>query len=186
MLDIRLIRSNPEEVARRLAKRDPKLADEIPLWLEADTRYRAAQTRKEQLLAERNAASAEIGKLRQQGKTAEAEEQQIRVRDLNLRREAVEQESEEYKKDADDRLFRLPNMPDESTPAGGEENNKVLRTMGDLPKFSFAPKPHWELAESLDLVDFARGAKLTGSGFVLYKGLGALLERALIQFMLDL
>jgi seryl-tRNA synthetase len=186
MLDIKLIRSNPEEVAKRLAKRDPKLADEVPLVVEHDTRYRAALTRAEQLQAERNSASAEIGKLMQQGKKAEAEEARVRVRDINLRREAMEAEAEEYKRQVDDWLYRTPNLPEHTTPAGGEENNEILHYVGELPKFDFAPKPHWELVESLDLVDFTRGVKLTGSGFILYKGLGALLERALIQFMLDL
>ena len=186
MLDIRLIRSNPEDVASRLAKRDPALADEVPLLVMADARYRAALTRQEQLLAERNAASAQIGKLMQQGKKDEAETIRTEVRELNLRRESVEKEAEEYKRQVDDWLYKTPNFPDDSTPAGGEENNQVLRHVGDLPKFDFTPKPHWEIAEALDLIDFSRGAKITGSGFVLYKGQGALLERALIQFMLDL
>lgn len=186
MLDIRLIRTNPEEVARKLAKRDPALAEELPLVVEMDTRWRAAITRAEQLKAEANKTSVEIGKLMQQGKKEEAEAIRAQVRDLNLRRESVEREAEEYKRQLDDWLYKTPNLPHDSTPAGGEENNQVLRYVGELPKFDFTPKPHWEIAEALDLVDFSRGAKITGSGFVLYKGQGALLERALIQFMLDL
>lgn len=186
MLDIRLIRSNPEDVARRLAKRDAALAADLPLIVETDTRYRASLTREEQLLAERNAASAQIGKLMQQGNKDQAEAIRARVRELNLHREAVEKEAEEYKRQVDAWLYKTPNLPDDSTPAGGEENNQILRYVGELPKFDFTPRPHWEIAEALDLIDFSRGAKITGSGFVLYKGQGALLERALVQFMLDL
>lgn len=86
----------------------------------------------------------------------------------------------------DDQLFYLPNLPHAETPAGGEENNIVVRTFGEIPIFGFAAKPHWDIATDLDLIDFARGAKLSGSGFVLYKGLGALLERGLIRMMLDM
>jgi seryl-tRNA synthetase len=127
-----------------------------------------------------------IGQLKAQKREAEAAEQQELVRAAKL--QIAEQETVVAKLDEERAawLFKAPNLPDDSVPAGNETNNQVVRSVGELPQFDFQPKAHWDIAESLGLIDFARGVKLSGSGFVLYRGLGAQLERALIQFMIDL
>ena len=136
--------------------------------------------------AERNVASVQIGKLRSQGQIAEAEAAQVRVRDLKDQIAASELVQAEREAAVVERLSSIPNTPHETTPAGGEANNEIIKSVGEPRKFDFEPKPHWELATNLGLIDFARATKLSGSGFVLYRGVGALLERALIQLMLDI
>ncbi len=186
MLDIKLIRSEPDFVRERLSHRSAEDAVQVDLILEIDARARAARTRMEETKAEMNARSKDIGKLRGQGNIAESEEMQGRVRALKAEFEAEEARVAQDETERDGILSKLPNLVHESVPAGGEENNVVLRTVGEPKRFSFTAKPHWEIAEQLGLIDFARGTKLAGSGFVLYRGDGALLERALIQFMLDM
>jgi seryl-tRNA synthetase len=186
MLDLKLIRNYPEEVARKLAKRDPTLAGEIPAFLELDRRHRDAETRLTELNAKNNAAAKVIGQLKAQKREDEAAAQQELVRNSKHAIADLEAEAARLDEERSAWLFKAPNLPDDSVPPGNETNNVVLRTVGALPSFDFEPKAHWEIAESLGLIDFARGVKLSGSGFVLYKGIGALLERALIQFMIDL
>lgn len=186
MLDIKVIRQQPDLMRERLAKRDPALADEIDAIRVADQENRAALQRVEELKAERNAASAQIGKLRAQGNIADAEEAQGRVRALKDEIASGEQVQLERETVVNDRLYKLPNAPHDSTPAGGEADSVIVRTEGQPRSYEFEPKPHWEIASNLGLIDFARATKLAGSGFVLYRGAGAMLERALIQFMIDL
>ena len=186
MLDMKLIRTNPDEVIRRLVKREPSAAPRVAELLDQDRAYRAALTSLEELLAERNSASKAIGLLKREGKEEEAAAAQRRVGEIKEQIERREGDKRGLEEWIDRWLFVTPNLPDETTPAGGEENNQVLRTLGEPPTFDFSPKAHWDIATGLDIIDFARGTKLSGSGFVLYKGNGALLERALIQFMIDL
>ena len=109
------------------------------------------------------------------------------MRELSQKIKELTAENNDTKTEIDAILLTIPNMPEASTPVGtSEEDNIEIKTWGELPSFDFELKPHWEIAEQLDIVDFQRGAKVAGSNFVLFKGLGARLERALIQFMLDL
>jgi len=189
MLDIKLIRAEPERVKERLAARlaDPAAVDAI---LDADTRWRAALADAEAMQADLNrrtkASGQAIGRLMKEGKRDEAEAVKAGLRDLGDRIAALSADAKRLNAELDDLLFTLPNLPSEDTPPGPEENFQIVKTWGEPKPFDFAPKPHWELAADLDLIDFARGTKLSGSGFVLYKGWGARLERGLIQFMLDL
>ncbi len=185
MLDIKLLRDQTDFVKERLGARsaDPSAVDAV---LAADARWRAATSEAETLQAQLNRDSKLIGPLMKEGRRDEAEAVKARNRDIGDRIAALNAEVRTLEAERDDLLFYVPNLPAADTPAGGEENNRVVQTVGELRTFGFAPKAHWDLATDLDLIDFARGAKLSGSGFVLYKGVGALLERGLIQFMLDL
>ncbi|HEY3332729.1 MAG TPA: serine--tRNA ligase [Capsulimonadaceae bacterium] len=188
MLDIRLIRNEPDAVIEALSKRMPAVdaADKIREIVELDGEYRAALKLAEDLKAEVNSASKSIGQLMQAGKKDEATAAKERVRQIKesqTERDATERNLEEQLKAC---LNVIPNLPHETTPAGGEANNVVIRSVGEPRHFDFAPKAHWDLAADLGLIDFGRATKLAGSGFVLYKGLGARIERALIQLMIDL
>ena len=189
MLDIKLIRTEPELVKTRLLARlaDPAAIDAV---LDTDTRWRAATTGAEEEQAELNrqtkASGQTIGRLMKEGKQDEAEAVKAGLRDLGDRIAALSAEAKRLEAERDDLLFYLPNLPSPATPPGLEENFQMVKHWGEPKAFDFAPKAHWDLAAELDLIDFARGVKLSGSGFVLYKGRGARLERGLIQFMLDL
>jgi seryl-tRNA synthetase len=187
VLDIKLIREQPEFVRQRLASRgagDEKLIDEL---LKLDEQRRKSLTEVEKLKSQRNRVSKEIGALMGQKKVAEAEARKQETRELGEGITALDKQAAGAEAARDGLLLRLPNLPHESVPAGtGAEGNQVVRVQGGKPEFAFKPKSHVELCESLKLVDFARAAKLSGSGFILYTGWGARLERALIQFMLDL
>src|SRR5262249_42413228 len=139
----------------------------------------------ETLKAQRNRASKEIGALMGQKKIAEAEEKKKETRDLGDRIAQLDKQATEADPARDELMLRLPNLPHESVPVGrSAEDNPVVRLHGEKPVFAFKPKAHVELCEQLKLVDFARAAKLSGSGFVLYTNWGAKLERALIQLLL--
>ena len=189
MLDIKLLREKPEFVKERLQARnaDPAAIDAV---LSADARWREVKSEADDLQAQLNrdtkSSGQQIGQLMREGKRDEAEALKAKNRALGDRIAALNEQVRALEVERDDLLYYVPNLPHGDTPAGGEENNVVVRTHGTVRPFDFAPKPHWELADELGLIDFARGAKLAGSGFALYKGLGALLERGLIQFMLDL
>lgn len=187
MLDIKLIRERPDFVRERLATRaggDEKLIDAV---LQQDEKRRTLLVEVENLKAQRNRVSKEIGALMGQKKVEEAEARKRETRDIGDRVAALDKSVAEVEAERDGLLLRMPNLPHASIPLGkSSEDNPVVRTWGDQPSFAFKPKGHVELCESLSLIDFARGAKLSGSGFLLYTGWGSKLERALIQFLLDL
>ncbi len=187
MLDIKLIREKPEFVRQRLATRgagDEALIDGI---LKMDELRRKELAEVEALKATRNRVSKEIGALMGQKKLAEAEAKKAETKDLGDKISALDKSAKEAETKRDELMLRLPNLPHESVPLGKTAaDNPEIRVQGEKPTFSFKPKTHVELCESLKLVDFTRGAKLAGSGFILYTNWGAKLERALIQFMLDL
>jgi seryl-tRNA synthetase len=187
MLDVKLIRDQPDLVRQRLASRgagDEARIDEV---LHLDDQRRKLLAEVEALKATRNRASKEIGALMGQKKTAEAEAKKQETRTLGDHITELDKQAAAAEAARDDVLLRLPNLPHPSVAVGkSAEDNPVLRTCGEKPAFAFKPKSHVELCESLKLVDFARGAKLSGSGFLLYTNWGARLERALIQFLLDL
>ena len=184
MLDIELIRKKPDFVRERLATRDrdlPRLVDRI---IDIDGRRRKLITELESLRALRNKRSKEIGVLRREGKdTSRLEEE---VRELKVRIENLEEQLAGLKEEFTDLMLRLPNIPHGSVPVGEDEGENVeLRRWGEPRSFSFEPRPHWELGEKLGILDFERGAKLSGSRFTVVRGWAAYLERALINFMLD-
>jgi len=187
MLDIKLIRERPDFVRERLATRgagDEARVDEL---LKLDEHRRKLLGEVESLKSQRNRASKEIGALMGQKKTAEAEAKKKETRDLGERIAQLDKQAAEAEAARDKLMLSLSNLPHDSVPLGRDsEGNSVVRHHGEKLAFAFKPKSHIELCESLKLVDFARAAKLSGSGFVLYKNWGARLERALIQFMLDL
>ena len=185
MLDIKLIRTDPEGVKERLAARlaDPTAIDTV---VDADSRWRHVTAEAEEAQAELNKASKLIPQLMKEGRRDEAEAVKARNRELGDRKAALGDEERRLVAERDELLFHIPNLPHETTPPGPEENFQIVKTNGEMPKFDFAPKPHWDIATDLGLIDFGRGVKLSGSGFVLYRGVGAVLERGLIAFMLDL
>jgi seryl-tRNA synthetase len=187
MLDMKLIRERPDEVRERLATRgagdDSKIAEVLAL----DEQRRKALAEVEQLKNDRNRTSKEIGALIGQKKLEEAETRKRQVRETGDRIAALEKELAVVEAAREALLLTLPNLPNTRVAVGrSAADNPVVRQWGEKPSFAFAPKPHVELCEQLKLVDFARGAKLSGSGFLLYTHWGARLERALIQFLLDL
>ena len=183
MLDLNLIRENPNLVRTSLKNRqlDDSSVDEI---LRLDEKRRSLLTQVESLKAERNAVSKEIGKMKE---AVEREQKIAAMRAVGDRIAALDKEVADVEAELQRLTSALPNIPDERTPIGAsEDENVVLRTVGQLPEFDFEPKPHWELGPALGIIDFERGTKITGSRFYVLSGPGARLQRALIAFMLDL
>jgi seryl-tRNA synthetase len=187
MLDIKLIREKPEFVRERLAARGAADEGHLDELLKLDEQRRKLLAEVENLKARRNRVSREIGALMAQKKPDEAEARKRETRELGDRIATLDKQAGEVDEARHRLLLRMPNLPHASVPPGrSAEDNPVIRAHGEKPVFSFAPKSHMEICAQLKLVDFERAAKLSGSGFVLYTHWGARLERALIQFMLDL
>ena len=186
VLDIKYIRQEPAAAKERLVARgeDAVAIDEL---LMLDEKRRELVTELENLQAERNAVSKEIGMFMRQGKKAEAEAKKDEARELGIKTSALNVLKLEADVAFNELLLRLPNLAHEGVPVGVDEGaNAEVKVQGKKPSFDFKPKDHLDLCEDLGLIDFERGAKLTGSGFLLYTNWGARLERALIQFLLDL
>ena len=183
MLDIKLIRDNPEEVKERLATVGVPGTD-VDALLNSDRVRRACISEVEALRAERTKRSKEIRKI------SDPTERDTTVRSMRALGERVSQLEKQLAQEEEDfqqRLLDLPNLPHPDVPVGQDEDeNVVIRTEGKPPAFAFSPRPHWELGEALGIIDFERGVKISGSRFYILKGLGALLQRALISWMLDL
>jgi seryl-tRNA synthetase len=187
MLDIKVIREQPDLVRQRLATRGAGDDKAIDLALQLDEKRRKALVEVENLKAQRNRVAKEIGALMGQKKLEEAEARKREARETGDQITALDKVVAEADQEREQLLLRIPNIPHASVPVGrSSEDNPVVRTWGNQPAFSFQPKGHLELCERLGLVDFARGTRLSGSGFLLYTNWGAKLERALIQFLLDL
>jgi seryl-tRNA synthetase len=187
MLDIKLVREKPDFVRERLATRGAGEAQPVDELLRLDELRRSLLGEVEVLKATRNRVSKEIGALMGQKKLAEAEAKKAETRDLGDRIAELDKSASGTEIARDGVMLEVPNLPHASVPIGRTaEDNPVVRTFGEKTAFTFKPKSHVELCESLKLVDFARATKLSGSGFILYTNWGAKLERALIQFMLDL
>ena len=183
MLDIRFIRENTEAVKVAMANRNADADVDIVVAL--DGRRREIVSEAEVLKAERNKVSKSIGQMIKEGKDPEAIKAQ--VREMGDRISAFDEEQREVEAKLRETLLYIPNMPSDATPVGKDENdNPVIRSWGEKKTFDFEPQMHWDLGETLGLFDLERGAKIAGSGFPLFTGKGAKLERALIQFMLDL
>jgi seryl-tRNA synthetase len=185
MLARDLFRSHPERVREMLADR----RSEAPLdrLLEVDAAWRGVLVEVEQLKANRNAGSKEIGGLYQQGRTAEAEERKAAMAALGEQIKDLESQARELERDLSALELTIPNLFDDEVPIGADESaNRELRTWGDRPVFDFPPAAHWDLGPDLGIVDFERAVKVASSRFAVLRGQGAALERALITFMLDL
>jgi len=185
MLDIKLIRENADAVKARLAKKGVpgNALDEV---IELDRKRREIIGQVELLKAENNKRSAEIAGLKKSGKNDEAAAIIASMKEVTDKIKSFDAELSAIEDGQRTKLLYIPNMPDDSVPEGKDETaNVTVRLHGEKPVFDFTPKPHWEIAEHLGILDSERAIKITGARFVLYKGLGALLERALINFMLD-
>ncbi len=185
MLDIRFIREHPDLVKERLTSRAPHLASAVDEILDCDRKRRAAETEFQQLQADRKRVSKEIGAKRGQGEDTSAIEAEVRA--LGERISGTEDGARQLEAAQRTLLLNVPNLPHADCPRGtSAADNPEVRAWGEKPVLDFAPKSHLELGQSLGLFDFERAAKITGSAFVCYTGAGARLERALIQFLLDL
>jgi seryl-tRNA synthetase len=183
MLDINLIREQPDLVRRSLTVRQMDTAP-VDVVLELDEQRRTLIQDVETLKAERNAVSKEIGRMKDPG------ERQAKIEAMRAVGDKISELDEslrEIENQLEAVMSELPNIPDERTPYGkNEDENVVLRTFGDIPEFDFEPKPHWDLGPELGIIDFEQGVKITGSRFYVLSGAGARLQRALIAWMLDL
>ncbi|MFN2421010.1 MAG: serine--tRNA ligase [Gemmatimonadota bacterium] len=183
MIDVRLLRSQPEKVREGLAKRGE--SGDVDRLLRIDEEYRRLLGESERLKAERNARSKEIGLLISSGARAEADGIKGEMRAVGERIKALDDQIDALKATLDGLLLELPNLPHESVPAGDASANQIMREWGKPPAFDFEPKPHWEIGEAMGILDLQRAAKVAGSGFVGLVGEGAALARALVSFMLD-
>ena len=187
MLDLKFVREHSDQVLAAISRRGIEL--DLTAFLALDAERRALQQRVEELRRRRNEVSEEIGRLKKAGQPAEDKVAEMRaVGDTITELENKSREQEEAQRNI---LLTTPNLPHSSVPDGKDEKSNIeIRRWspqgGEPPVFSFEPKPHWDLAEYLDIIDFDRATKITGARFALYKGMGAQLERALINFMLDL
>ncbi len=183
MHDLASFRANLDAVAARLADRGYKL--DVEEFRQIDAQRRAALTESEQLKAQRNSESMEIGKLKKAGQ--DTSELQAKVRAMGERSAQLEEQVKTIDEDFRQRLSSIPNLPHESVPVGASADDNVeVKSWGTPTKFEFEPKAHWDLGTALGVLDFERAAKITGARFAIYMGAGAKLERALINFMLDL
>jgi seryl-tRNA synthetase len=185
MLDLKFVRGHQEEVEQALKNRGQEISLDEYRGREAERRQ--LLTRLEELRHERNTLSKEVGALMQAGKQDEAQVSKARAALINASIKNLEDQAEAQDAWVREFLLNLPNIPHESVPLGASsDDNPVVRTWGEAPRFDFPPKAHWDIGENLGILDFERAAKITGARFALLKGAGALMERALINFMLDL
>ncbi|HAC1797689.1 serine--tRNA ligase [Listeria monocytogenes] len=184
MLDVKLLRNNFDEVKQKLQNRGEDLG-EFEKFGELDKRRRTLIVETEALKSQRNEVSQEIAKLKREKQDADAKIEEMCV--VGDRIKTLDIELREIDEKLDMILMSIPNIPHESTPVGeSEDDNVEIRKWGEVRAFDFEPKAHWDLGTDLDILDFENAAKVTGSRFVFYKKLGARLERALINFMMDL
>ncbi len=182
MLDIKMIRENPEKVNELLQRRNPELS--IDGVLEIDAERRKIQTQVDELRAKRKNDSQKIGMMKKKGENTDAVQEEVRKLGDDIK--SLEEKQTELDEKQRDLLLHIPNIPDETTPIGlSEDDNQEVYKWGEPRKFDFEFKAHWDLCEEKNLVDFERGVKLSQSRFILYRGKGSRLERAIISFFLD-
>ncbi|MCL0028092.1 serine--tRNA ligase [Peptococcaceae bacterium] len=183
MLDIKYLRNNFEKVKEALKNRGVDLSLDDFLKLDENRRKKLVEV--EKLKNKRNTVSEEIGKLKKQG--IDAKDLIDEMKSISKEIKKLDDEVNQIEEQIHEILINIPNIPHKTVPIGADETQNVeVKKWGDLPGFKFKPKPHWKIAEELDIIDFKRAGKVTGSRFVFYKGLGAMLERAVANFMLDL
>lgn len=184
MLDVKWLRTEFDKVEQALRNRGASV-ELIAGFPELDQKRRELIQESEQLKNRRNTVSQEVAKLKKSGGDAEA--LIVEMREVGDRIKALDDELREFDVQVDELMLNIPNIPNESVPVGAsEEENVEMRRVGDVPQFGFEPKAHYDIAAELGILDFERAAKVTGSRFTFYRGLGARLERALISFMMDL
>src|SRR6201985_2811991 len=185
MLDLAFVRANLPLVEEKLRARGQDPAALLGDFHAVDAHRRERITEVEQLKAQRNKLSEEVGKLKKSGQDATAVMEETRA--LKERIESLEAAANEAEEQLRHILARIPNLPHDSVPVGkSEQDNVEVKRWGTPPAFDFQPKPHWEIGEALGILDLERAAKLSGARFVLYMDQGAKLERALQNFMLDM
>ncbi len=183
MLDIGFVRKNLELVEKKTKLRNVEI--DFNRFREIDEKRRRILKEVEELKHKKNVLSKEIGRLKREGK--DASKLVAQSKELDARIEELDKEAKRLTEELYQFLAQVPNLVHDSVPVGSsEEDNVVVRVWGEPKEFGFEPKPHWEIAEDLDIIDFERAAKLSGSRFAVFKGWGARLERALINFMLDI
>ena len=186
MLTIKQIRDNKAEAVRRLAKKGVDAAPIIEQIIALDDRRRAIQTELDNTLAAQNKAAKQIGMLMGQGRKEEAEAAKAEVAQMKQKSAELQQESASVQEQLNSAIVSLPNFPAEIVPEGRTaEDNVVVKIDENYSQLPANPLPHWELARKYDIIDFDLGVKLTGAGFPVYKGKGARLQRALINYFLD-
>jgi seryl-tRNA synthetase len=182
MHDLSFFRANLDAIAQRLATRGYQL--DIEQFRTLDGERRAALTEAEQLKAQKNAKSAEVGKLRKDGRDTEAIQQEVRL--IGERIAALDEKAKSFDESFRELIAGVPNIPQESVPVGkSAEDNVEVRRWGQPRQFDFEPKAHWDLGPELKILDLERATKVTGARFAVYWGIGARLERALVNFFLD-
>ncbi|EKD28256.1 MAG: hypothetical protein ACD_79C00366G0001 [uncultured bacterium] len=181
MLDIKFIRDNKELVREGISGKNCSIDLDKLLMLDDKRRTKLKDVEEQKALL--NKVNKDIGNLKKSGISSDDKIHEMKgvsksIKEIDVEISAIEQEINNI-------LLYIPNIPHSTTPVGNESSNVEVRKWGEIPEFSFTPKPHWELAEELDIVDFKRGAKLSGSGFLLFKKEGSLMERALINYFID-
>lgn len=182
MLDAKMIRSNPEKVEEALKKRN--MSGVLDNFLDFDEKRRAALTRVEELKSFRNRSSQEVAKKAREGENTEELKEKVRLVGQEIKE--MDDEIKVIEENIQKILFNLPNIPHDTVPVGEDDKSNVeIRRWGEPRKFDFEPSAHWDIGPDLDILDFERAAKLSGARFTVYKGMGARLERAVINFFLD-
>jgi seryl-tRNA synthetase len=186
MIEIQYIRQNPDEIITRLGVKNFDAKNLITEILAIDTEKRGLQTKLDDILAQLNLASKDIGELYKAGKKAGADELKNKTTAWKTSIAALEAESRTIEQALQDKLVLLPNLPHKSVPKGKTpEDNEQVHQEGKMPELANDAMPHWELAKKYKLIDFEVGVKITGAGFPIYQGKGAKLQRALINYFLD-
>jgi len=185
MLDLKFVRDNIGKVEMALRNRGLNIS--LNEFFDKDIDRRRALIEIDELRHKRNTLSDEVGKKKKAGLHAEAQPLMDQVKEINQKIKEWETEADKHDPWVKDFLLTLPNLPDASVPLGASaDDNPVVKTWGAPPRFTFEPKAHWDIGEALGILDFERAAKITGARFALLKGAGSLMERALINFMLDM
>lgn len=186
MLQVNVIRENRDEVVKKLGKKHFDAATIIDQVIALDNKRRSTQTELDAILAESNNIAKQVGDLFKQGKKAEADELKNKTTALKEQSKKLGEEQNTIEAELTKLLYLLPNTPSEKVPDGRTpEDNAIVHKEGEIPQLPADAKPHWELAAKYDIIDFELGVKITGAGFPVYKGKGARLQRALINFFLD-
>ena len=186
MIPLKHLRENKTEIIEGLQKRNFKQTGLLDTLLSLDEKRRKTQTELDQQLAEANQLAKEIGQLFKSGKAEEAQELKARSGELKTSSKTLQESLQATAQEMLEIRYQIPNVPQASVPAGtSEEDNEELERGGKLPNLHEGALPHWELAKKYDLIDFDLGSKITGAGFPVYKGKGARLQRALINYFLD-
>ena len=183
MLDIKYIKEKPEEVLARLQKKGKDATEEIGMILELDKKRRELIAKTEAIKAEQNKTNKLIPQYKKEGK--DVSEIFAKMKEMGAETKAIDEQLKEIEVQFQGLLLGLPNLPDDDLLPGGKENNEPLRYFGEPKKFDFEPKNHVDLCTDLGLIDYERGTKLSGSGFWIYRGMGARLEWALLNYFID-